>query len=82
MYDDIRLLVAQPMHIISRQSLLFDFILYFVQSSSLRYSSLPSPLYFNYHRPPSCVVFLSSHHMPIPLTVICNYYIFKLEFRS
>ena len=54
-------------HIISRQSLLFDVILYFVQPSSLRSSALPSPLYFHYHRPPSYVVFLSSHHMPIPL---------------
>ena len=38
-----------------------------VQPSSLRPSSLPSPLYFNFHRPPSHVLFLSSHHMPIPL---------------
>ena len=52
---------------ISRQSLLFDIILYFVQPSSLRSSSLPSPLYFNFHRPPSNAVFLHSHHMPIPL---------------
>ena len=34
-------------HIISRQSLLFDVILYFVQPSSFRSSSLPSPLYFH-----------------------------------
>ena len=55
-------------HIISQQSLLFDVILYFVQPSSLRSSSLPSPLYFHYHCPPSYVVFFSSHHMPIPYT--------------
>ena len=54
-------------HIISRQSPLFDVILNFVQPSSLRSSSLPSPLYFHYHRPPSYVVFISSHHMSIPL---------------
>ena len=58
---------SMVVHIISRQSLLFDVILYFVQPSSLRSSSLPSPLYFHYHRPPSYVVLLSSHHMPIPL---------------
>ena len=54
-------------HIISRQSLLFDVILYFVQPSSLMSSSLPSPLYCHYHRPPSHVVFISFHHMSIPL---------------
>ena len=54
-------------HFISRQSLLFDIILYIVQPYSLRHSSPPSPLYFNFHRPPSYVVFLSYHHMPIPL---------------
>ena len=58
---------SSVIHIISRQSLLFDVILHFVQPSSLRSSSLPSPLYFHYHCPPSCVVFLSSHHMPVPL---------------
>ena len=67
-------------HIISRQSLIFDVILYFVQPSSLRYSSLPSPfpLYFHFHRPSSYVVLLSSQHMPIPpqppfLDVICGF---------
>ena len=54
-------------HIINRQSLLFDIILYFVQSSSLMSSSLPSPLYFHYNRTPSYKVFLYSDHMPIPL---------------
>ena len=67
MYDDIRLHVAPFVHIISQQSLLFDvIILYFVQPSSLRSSSVPSPLYFHYICSPSYVVFLSSHHMPIP----------------
>ena len=54
-------------HIIIRQSIIYDVILYLVQPSSLRSPSLPSPLYFHYHRSPSYVVFLSSHHMPIPL---------------
>ena len=64
MYDGIRLHVARyVVHFISRRSLLFDIILYFVQPSFLRSSSLPSPLYFHFHRPPSYVVFLSSHHM-------------------
>ena len=60
-------------HIISRQSLLF----YFVQPSSLSSSSLsiPSPLYFHYHRPPSYAVFLSSHHMPIPLQPCFLYFL-------
>ena len=63
---------------ISRQSLPFDVILYFVQPSSLRSSSLPSPLYFHYHRPPSYVVFLSYRHMSIPLQpsflyFLCDY---------
>ena len=67
-------------HIISRQSLIFDVILYFVQPSSLRYSSIPSPfpLYFHFHRPSSYVMLLSSQHMPIPpqppfLDVICGF---------
>ena len=29
-------------------------------------SSLPSPLYIHFHRPPSYVVLLSLHHLPIP----------------
>ena len=52
-------------HIISRQSLLFDIILYCVQPSSLSFLSSLFPV-FQYHRPPSYVVVLSSHHMPIP----------------
>ena len=79
MYDDIRLHVALSyVDIISRQSLLFYVILlllYCVQPSSLRSSSLPSPLYFHYHRPPSYIVFLSSHHMPIPLQPSFLYYL-------
>ena len=46
-----------------RQSLLFDIIPHSVQPSSLRPSSVPSPLYFHFHRPPSYVVLLSSHHI-------------------
>ena len=48
-------------HFISRQSLIFDIILYFVLCLPLFL-----PLYLHFHRPPSYVVFLSSHHMPIP----------------
>ena len=66
MYDVIRLDVAQlytssprnPFSLISALS---------VQSSSLRHSSHPSPLYFHFHRPPFFVVLLPSHHMPILL---------------
>ena len=65
MYGDIH--VARSYTSSARQSLLFDITLYFVQSSSLRSSSLHSPLYFHFHCFPSYVVFLSSHHMPIPL---------------
>ena len=36
---------------------------------------LPSPLYFHYHRPPSYVVFLSSHDMPIPLQTSFLYFL-------
>ena len=49
-----------------RQSLLFDIIPHSVQPSSPSSSPLPSPLVFHYHRPPSYIVLLSSHHMPIP----------------
>ena len=48
-------------HFLPTQSLLFDIGTHSVQPSSLRPSSLPS------HRPPSYVVLLSSHHMPILL---------------
>ena len=49
-----------------RQSLLFDIIPHSSQPSSLRSSSLPSPLftYYHYHRPPSYVC--SSLHMTCP----------------
>ena len=65
-------------HFVSRQSLLFDVILHIVQPSSLRSSSLPSPLYFHFHHPPSDAVLLSSHHMPIPpqppfLDFLCDF---------
>ena len=72
MYDDIHVHVAwsyisgEP-HFLPRQSLLFDIITHSVQPSSLRPSYLPSPMYFHFHRPPSYIGFLSSHHMPIPL---------------
>ena len=52
-------------HFINRQSLLFDVILHVAQPSSIRCCSLPSPLYFHFHRPPSYV--LSSYHMPMSL---------------
>ena len=74
-------------HIISRQSLLFDIIPHSVQPSSLRSSSLPSPLYSHYHCPNSYVVFLSSHHMPVPLQPsfldsICDFPHFHCLFLS
>ena len=52
-------------HFLPRQSLLFESTPHSIQPSSLRSSSLPSP--FHFHRPPSYVELLSSHHMPIPL---------------
>ena len=55
------------LHSLLKQSLLVDIIPHSVQLSSLGYSSLPSPLYFHFHRPPSYVVLLSSHRMPIQL---------------
>ena len=70
MYGDIRLhvaVLARSYTSSSRQSLLFDISLHSVESSSLRSSSPPSPLYFHSHCPPSYVVFFSSHHMLIPL---------------
>ena len=48
----------------------FSFIPSFTLSNHLLLGlplPLPSPLYFHFHRPPSYVVFLSSHHMRIPL---------------
>ena len=50
-----------------QQSLTFDIIHHSNQSSSHRPSSLPSPVSLHFHRPPSYLVFLSSHHMPISL---------------
>ena len=79
MYYDTRLHVARSYtSSADSQSLLFDIILYFVQPSSLRSSSLPSPLYLHFHRPPPYVVFLSSHHKPIPrqpsfLDILCDF---------
>ena len=69
MQDDI--LCTPPcrtvVHFISRQSLLFVSSFTLSLPSSLRSSSLLSPPYCHFDRPPSYVVFLSSHHMPIPL---------------
>ena len=68
MYDDIRLHV-EPSYTSSADSP-FSLISSFTLSNHLLLSmssSLRSPLYFHYHRPPSYVVFLPSHHMPMPL---------------
>ena len=59
-------LLCRIIHFLPRQSILFYIIPHSVQSSSLRSSSLPSPLYFHFHHPPSYAVILSSHHMHIP----------------
>ena len=67
MYAGIRLHVARSYTSIGRQALLFDIIVQFAHSSSFRSSSLSSPLYFNFHRPPSHVVLLSSHHLSLSL---------------
>ena len=61
-----------------QRSLLFDIIPPSVQPSSLRPSFLPSPLYFHFQRSPFYVVFLSSHHIPIPhqppfLDFLCDF---------
>ena len=45
---------------------LCDIIPHTAQPSSLRASSLPSPVYFHSHCHPSYAVLLSSHHIPIP----------------
>ena len=57
---------SSVVHFLPRQSLLFDTIPHPVKPSSFRPSSLPSPLCSNSNHPPSYVVFLSSHHMPMP----------------
>ena len=64
MYDDICLHLARSYTSSSD----------FVQPSSLRSSFVPC----HFHRPPSYVVLLSSHHMPIPLQppfldILCNF---------
>ena len=64
MYDDMSTPpYSTVVHFISRQSLLIYTILHCVQPSSVGSSSLPSPMYFHFQRPPSYAVFLSSHHM-------------------
>ena len=50
-------------YFLPRQSLLFDMTPHSVRPSSLRPSS---SLVLHFHRPPSYIVLLSSHHMPIP----------------
>ena len=66
MYGDMRLRVARS-YTSSADSPFSLMSFFYVQPSSLRFSSLPSPLYFHYHRPLSYSVFLSSHPTPIPL---------------
>ena len=61
MYDDILCLHVARSYTSSAYSP-FSLI-----ASSLRYSSLPSTLYFHFHLLSSNVVFLSSHRMSIPL---------------
>ena len=61
-------------HFISRQSLVFDIIVYFVQPSSPRSSSLPSLI--NFHFLPSYAVLLPSDHMSTPtsfLDFLCDF---------
>ena len=60
--DDIRRHVAR-----SHSSTADSPFHHFVGTPPIRPSSLPSTLYFDFHRPPSYVVLLSSRHMPIPL---------------
>ena len=48
MYDDIRLQGSTVVHFLPRQSLIFDIPPHSVQTSSVRRSYLPSPLYFNF----------------------------------
>ena len=85
MCDDISLHVARSYtsSADSPFSLMSSFTLSNHQDS-LRSSclSIPSPLYFHYHRPPSYAVFLSSHHMPIPLQpyVSCTFFVISPTF--
>ena len=67
MYDDIRLHLARSYTSSSDGPFPFISSLTLFQPSSLRSSSLPSRLYFHFHRPPSHVVLLSSHYMPVTL---------------
>ena len=64
------LFALKVVHSISRQPFLLDIIIQLVQPSPRRHSSLISPLLFHFHHPPSPVVFLYSHHMPIPLNLL------------
>ena len=68
-------------HIISRQSLLCDIILYFVQPSSLRSSYLPRLLYFHYHRPPPYVVFSLRITCPYHFNLLsCTFFVIPPTF--
>ena len=73
------LFALMVVHSISRQSFLLDIIIQLVQPSPRRHSSLLSPLLFQLHRPPFHVVFLYSHHMPIPLNLL-SWTFFALRF--
>ena len=64
MYDGICLQVARSYK--SSADSPFSLMSSFTLSNHLLLG-LPSPLYFHFRRHPSYVVFLSSHHMPIPL---------------
>ena len=76
---DIRLHVARSYT--SSADSPFSLISSFTLSNQLLLA-LPSPVYFHFHRPPSHVVFLSCHHMPIPLQplfldFLCDFHHFR-----
>ena len=75
MYDDIRLHVARSYT--SSADSPFSLMSSFTLSNHLLLGllSFPSLLYFHYHCPPSYVVFLFSHHMPVPLQPSFLYFI-------
>ena len=85
MYDGIRLHVARSYT--SSSDSPFSLISSFTLPNHLLLG-LPLFLFtstFHYHRPPSYVVFVSSHHMPIPLQpsflyILCDFPHFRLLF--
>ena len=81
MYDDIGPTLpcskAILIHFLRRHSLIFDIIIF----DSIMPSSLPSPSFFHFHRPPSYVVFLSSLDRPIGPTTSTSYPGLSLRFR-